>query len=248
MAKKFNSKTPFGVVFVLIAVLIGFFALNIAKNDVSVSVLSDQTGTVSERISSYIIKRNDLLYAETGARIIIVADHVSASDKDEYAEKLLENYRILGKETEKVLLLFVDSKDKTYGVFVGRDIERAFSEESVKAVLDAKLLPFLKQNDVAGGVDAAFKALLSTAEDYYGKDISGLNYDEYFKKSDSSPLSQSSAADKSLGFLKLSLRFIVIAAVVVVLLIAGLIAALMAAARSADRDDRARKQASKERK
>ena len=248
MAKKFNSKTPFGVVFVIIALVIGFFALNIANNNASVSVLADRTGTVSDRISSYIVKRNDLLYAETGARILIAVDHVSASDKDEYAENFLKNYRISEKETEKVLLLFVDSRDKTYGVFVGSDIARAFSEESVKAVLDAKLLPFLKQNDVAGGVDAAFKALLSTVEDYYGKDISGLNYDEYFKKSDSSPLSQSSAADRSLGFIKLSLKFIVIAAVVVVLLIAGLIAALMAAARSADRDDRARKQASKTRK
>ena len=200
----------------------------------------DEAGVLSEETEQEIISKNQELFEETGAQIVVVAvDFLGGDEIDDYAYMLFNSWGIGSEERNNGLLLLMAIGEDNYYSMAGYGIENYFDGAKLQDMLNQYLEPDFAAKDYDAGAKKFFQEALSEMESYYAG-----YHDEYTdqRAGDSPNMSYEedpyapSFTQRVLWFLSDAMEVVI--RVVVVLLLAAAIIGFLAARRGGPRPPR----------
>lgn len=128
----------------------------------------DSAGVLSDQTEKTIIKKNEELFNQCGAEVVIVAvDFLGGQDIDDYAEELFNLWGIGSSERNNGILLVMAIAEDNYYALSGYGIEDYFNGAKFRTLLD----DYLEDDFAAGRYDegalAFFKAVVDELDSYY---------------------------------------------------------------------------------
>lgn len=128
----------------------------------------DEAGVLSEETEQEIISKNQDLFEETGAQIVVVTvDFLDGETIDDYAYSLFNAWGIGSQERNNGLLLLMAIAEDNYYAMPGYGIEDYFDGAKLKDMLTQYLEPDFAAKDYDAGAKKFFDAALSDMETYY---------------------------------------------------------------------------------
>ena len=116
-----------------------------------------------------IVTRNDSLYAQTGAQLVVVTvDFLGSAAIDDYAYTLFNDWGIGDKDKNNGLLLLLAIGDDNYYALQGKGLEQELTAGELDDLLYEYLEPDFADKDYDAGVRKTFDALYSELESIYG--------------------------------------------------------------------------------
>lgn len=130
--------------------------------------VADYSNVIDAETESYIVDKNQKLYEETGAQIVIVTvDFIGSADIEDYAYTIINEWGVGSAERQNgiVLLLVIGNDD--YWITVGSGLERYLSAGDLGDILYDNLETDFANKDYDAGVKKTFDALLSRVYSIY---------------------------------------------------------------------------------
>ncbi len=116
-----------------------------------------------------IVTRNDSLYAQTGAQLVVVTvDFLGSAAIDDYAYTLFNDWGIGDKDKNNGLLLLLAIGDDNHYALQGKGLEQELTAGELDDLLYEYLEPDFADKDYDAGVRKTFDALYSELESIYG--------------------------------------------------------------------------------
>lgn len=151
----------------------------------------DSAGVLSDQTEKTIIKKNEELFSQCGAEVVIVAvDFLGGQEIDDYAEELFNFWGIGSSERNNGILLVMAIAEDNYYALSGYGIEDYFNGAKFRTLLD----DYLEDDFAAGRYDegalAFFNAVAEELESYYAgqdntPDVDYNNDDAYYYNNNS---------------------------------------------------------------
>jgi uncharacterized protein len=157
------------ILFILTAAIlpIGVFANDVPK-PADIFYVLDMSGVLKDDTINYIVEKNDLLYYETGAQIVVVTtDFVRNGDLEQYAYNLFNDWGIGSKQKNNGILLVLSIGDDDYFCMQGRGLENTLTSGTIGNMLEEYLEPDFAKQDYDAGVRKIFDALYSRVSALY---------------------------------------------------------------------------------
>lgn len=150
--------------FVLLAVLVGFNTLYAQYperpnpprlvNDFAGFLTSDEAGTLERKLVAY----ND----STSTQITIVGiTSLDGADKAQYATELGEKWGVGGKANDNGVVILISKEDRQVFIATGRGVEQYLPDAICKRIVTNKIIPYFKQGDFYGGLNAATDEMIA---------------------------------------------------------------------------------------
>lgn len=156
--------------FVLAAAVL---TMNIAAADVpepsDIFYVLDMSGVLEADTINYIVEKNDYLYAETGAQIVVVTvNFVRNGDLEQYAYNLFNEWGIGSKDKNNGVLLVLSTGDDDYFCMQGKGLEDSLTSGTIGNMLEEYLEPDFAKQEYDDGVRKIFDALFDRVSALYG--------------------------------------------------------------------------------
>lgn len=149
----------------------------------------DSAGVLSEKTEKAIIKKNEALFDQYGAEVVVVAvDFLGGQAIDDYAEELFNLWGIGSRERNNGILLVMAIAEDNYYALSGYGIEDYFDGAMFRNLLD----DYLEDDFAAGlydeGALAFFNAVAAELDSYYAgqEDVPDEDYGNDYYDGDSS--------------------------------------------------------------
>ena len=172
------------LIFVITAILfsclapLSAFAMVVPERPANQYVL-DNANVLSDSVERHIIQKNEKLFRDTGAQIVIVAvDFVSGNDMEEYAYEILKKWEIGSERNNGVLFVMAVKEDK-YWVMPGYGIENYLNTDMLMDIISDNRV---EENFDAGDYEAAALGFFDDVNDrliaYYDGYVDEYTYNE----------------------------------------------------------------------
>ena len=179
MMKLFSKKISlfFAALLVFVNVLQIPASASVPNRPWNQSVL-DSAGVLSDEFEQEINRKNQQLFADTGAEIAVVAvDFLGGMAIDDYAYDLFISWGIGSQERNNGLLLVLAIAEDDYYAMPGYGIEDVFTGSHLHAMLDEYLEDDFAAGNYEWGVEKFFDAAYTELSNYTYNDDYGADYD-----------------------------------------------------------------------
>lgn len=149
----------------LLALAWGIAALPAAAQDVlPVPALSarviDQTGTLEPAQREQLEARLAAFEQSKGTQIVVLlVPSTQPEDIAAYAQRVADSWKIGRRDIGDGLLIVVAKNDRRVRIEVAKTLEGAVPDIAARHIIDEALVPFFRQGDFAGGLNAAVDQL-----------------------------------------------------------------------------------------
>lgn len=165
-----------------LAVVLTIPALAVVPDRPENQYVLDEADVLSEETEQEIISKNQKLFEETGAQIVVVAvDFLDGEEIADYAYSLFNVWGIGSVERNNGLLLLMAIAEDNYYAMPGYGIEDYFDGAKLKDMLNEYLEPDFAAKDYDAGAKKFFDAALSEMENYYA------NYSDEYNTGNTDP-------------------------------------------------------------
>jgi len=140
--------------------------------------VADYAEVLSDATENTIISQNDLLYAQTGAQIVIVTVRYLEDDyyADEYAVKLFNEWSVGDSEKNNGILLLLVTEEGKGWLTQGSGIEAYLTNDDVDMMLEKYFWKKFDNGDFDGAVNSIFTELIEWYEDTYNFTLGDESY------------------------------------------------------------------------
>lgn len=150
------------LLFTLLMLLAGLPAQ--AQNVLPVPVLSSQvidtTGTLDDAQKTLLQNKLAALEKDKGAQVVILmVPTTQPEDIFSYANRVGNSWKIGRQDVGDGLLIVVAKDDRRMRIEVAKTLEGAVPDIAASHIIDDAMAPFFRQNDYAGGLNAAVDQL-----------------------------------------------------------------------------------------
>jgi len=212
-----------GLLAVLNLPVVTALALNIPE-PTDIFYVADYAGVLKQDTIDYIVSKNDALYDQTGAQIVIATvDFIDGADIEDYAYEMASKWAVGSAEKNNGVLLLLVIGEDNYWAVQGKGLESHLSSST----LGQLLYDYLEEDFAAGnyndGVRKVFDAIYSRLERIYGRvnDSTGQYQDQpdynnpgYEYSYDPSPSAAVSGSFGLWGFIIIIVVLVVVISVV----------------------------------
>lgn len=174
---------------VLLTLLSVFSFVKVAAEDFPAksnppSLVNDYTGTLDNKEIHALESKLVTFNQETSTQLtIVMVKSLNGYDKADYAQRLAQQWGIGQKDKNNGILILVKPKTASSRgeafIAVGYGLEGVVPDATAWDVVNREMIPRFKENDIAGGLDAATNVLIDltrgefTAEQYANAGKSG---------------------------------------------------------------------------
>ncbi len=177
MEKRFHKLLALCLTAVLAVTFLSLPVLAAVPDRPSNQYVLDSAGVLSDSTEQEIVSKNQRLFRETGAEIVVVAvDFLGGEDIDDYAYDLFNMWGIGSTERNNGLLLVLAIAEDNYYALPGYGIEDYFDGAKLDDILYEYLEPDFAAGDYEAGVKKVFAKFLSEMESYYQDDDGGESF------------------------------------------------------------------------
>ncbi len=148
-----------------VAVALILLAAGLAVADVPVPALqarvTDLTGTLSPAQQSKLEQVLAEFEARKGSQIaVLIIPTIQPEAIEQYAMRVAETWKLGRKGVDDGVLLLVAKEDRTLRIEVGYGLEGVIPDAVAKRVISEIIIPYFKQNDYFGGIEAGVNRLI----------------------------------------------------------------------------------------
>ncbi|GAA4357807.1 YgcG family protein [Variovorax defluvii] len=149
--------------FVLMAVaLAGAWAQELRPVPVLTARVIDQTGTLDAAQRAALEAKLQALEQQKGSQIVMLMVPTTApEDIASYANRVANAWRIGRREVGDGILVVVAKNDRRMRIEVAKTLEGAVPDIAAARIIDFAMKPRFRENDFAGGLDAAADQLIA---------------------------------------------------------------------------------------
>ena len=131
--------------------------------------VTDKAGVLSDSTKRNIVSKNDYLYSETGAQIVVVTvNSTGGLTREEYAYELANSWGIGDAEKNNGVLLLLDIGGQDAQCMQGRGLEDQLPTTTLSRILQEDLADDFFAGNYDAGVQKTFAALYSEVCAIYG--------------------------------------------------------------------------------
>jgi uncharacterized protein len=146
----------------LVAALAGAQAQNLLPVPSLDARVIDQTGTLSAAQRAALEARLQAFETQKGSQIVILmVPTTQPEDIATYAHRVGETWKIGRRTVGDGLLVIVAKNDRAMRIEVAKALEGAVPDVAAARIIDSVMAPRFRQNDFAGGLDAAADQLMA---------------------------------------------------------------------------------------
>ncbi|MGJ0492704.1 TPM domain-containing protein [Methylobacter sp.] len=147
------------------AVAVFLLAAGLAIADVPVPALqarvTDLTGTLSPAQQSRLEQVLMEFEARKGSQIaVLIIPTTQPEAIEQYAMRVAETWKLGRKDVDDGVLLLVAKEDRALRIEVGYGLEGVIPDAVAKRVISEIIIPYFKQNDYFGGIEAGVSRLI----------------------------------------------------------------------------------------
>ncbi len=130
--------------------------------------VADYADVLSEETETEIVSKNDVLYQQTGAQIVVVTvDFLDGNDIGDYAYRLFNDWEIGSEEKNNGLLLLLAIGEENYYALQGKGLEDRISSGDLDQILYDYLEEDFAAEDYDAGVQKVFSVFYDEISSYY---------------------------------------------------------------------------------
>lgn len=127
----------------------------------------DEAGVLSSAVEEQLTKKNETLFAATGAEIAVVCvDFLDGEDIDDFAYDVFNTWGVGSSERNNGLLLVLAIAEENYYAMPGYGIEDTFDGGALQEMLDAYLEDDFAAGNYESGVEKFFDAAYEILANY----------------------------------------------------------------------------------
>lgn len=131
--------------------------------------VADYAGVLTDDTCQEIVAKNDSLYAQCGAQVVVVTvDFLDGADIASYAYALFNDWGIGSAEENNGVLILLAIGEENYYMLQGKGLEEELSASVLQGILDEKMEPDFAKGDYDAAVLKTFGTVLDRLEDLYG--------------------------------------------------------------------------------
>lgn len=143
--------------------------------------VTDAAKILDSATEEYIVSKNQVLNATSGASIVVVTVDLLNADIVDYAYTIFNEWELGDAELNNGILLLVSTGDQDYYCMVGRGLEANFPIEELQQILDEDLEPDFAEGNYQQGIRTVFDSLYQYCVQLYNVDESSTsNTDQVF--------------------------------------------------------------------
>ena len=138
--------------------------------------VADYANVLTQETRDHIVMRNDELFAQTGAQIIVATiDFLDGYEIEDYAYAMFNEWKIGDKEKQNGVLLLLVIGEENYWVMQGKGLESTLSSSVLKNILMDDMEPYFAVGDYNTGVYQTFESIHKALEGNYGSIVDTPN-------------------------------------------------------------------------
>ena len=146
--------------------------------------VADYANVLDGDTIDYMVERNDLLYEQTGAQIVVLTvDFLDGVEIEDYAYAVFNNWGIGSADKNNGVLLLLVIGEENYWAVQGKGLENTLSSGTLGDILYDYLETDFAAGDYDAGVRKTFDALYQSLERIYGS-VSGSSDPNYYPGTD----------------------------------------------------------------
>ena len=193
---KHSVKCVFSVLLAIFILLLSTLSAMAFPEPTEDFYVADYAEVLSDATENMIISKNDLLFAQTGAQIVVVTVRYLEDGyyADEYAVKLFNDWGVGDSEKNNGILLLLVTEEGKGWLTQGSGIESRLSNDDVNTMLEKYFWKKFDKGDFDGAVETLFGELIEWYEDTYNFTLGDSSY------VDTSSTSKSSASTSKMLF------------------------------------------------
>jgi uncharacterized protein len=138
-------------------------------------LVNDFTGTLTEnqalQLETKLVAFNDSTSVQIAVVIVATLD---GYDKADYAQRLGQSWGVGGSKFDNGFVILVKPKtnEEPGQVFIatGYGVEQYVTDATAKEIVDIEMLPFFRQNDYFGGINASVDAIIGLVTGKFSQD------------------------------------------------------------------------------
>ncbi len=128
----------------------------------------DEANVIPDDIEADIISKNQQLFEQTGAQVVIVAvDFISGRDIEEYAYQIFNDWGVGSKERNNGVLFVMSTAEEDYWLMSGYGIEDFLTGAYLKNVLNTYVEPDFAVGDYGAAAQKLVDNMSATLTNYY---------------------------------------------------------------------------------
>lgn len=156
--------------FVMILMMISVNAYAyIAPDEISVT---DYAGIISSNAKSYINSKNDILFAQTEAKIVFVTtDNTDGLSTEDYAQAVYKDWNMEGYGRGNSIMIVLSVNNDDYSFVKGSGVRYAIDDSLIYEYIVESLEPHFDE----GNYDTAVLSMYNSLGSWYEKQYDGLD-------------------------------------------------------------------------
>ena len=139
--------------------------------------VTDAAKVLDSSCEEYIVSKNQVLNATSGASIVVVTVPLLHADIVDYAYTIFNEWELGDAELNNGILLLISTGDQDYYCMIGRGLESSLTADEISDLLYEYLEPDFASGNIQQGVRKVFDALYQRCVHLYNVDEDGVNTD-----------------------------------------------------------------------
>lgn len=120
----------------------------------------DQTGTLTEPQTTALIQKLALIETQRGAQVVVLIVPTTApEDIAAYGQRVADTWKVGRRDVGDGLVIVVAKNDRRINIEVAKTLEGPIPDVLAGRIINEQIKPAFKQNDYAGGLNAAVDRL-----------------------------------------------------------------------------------------
>lgn len=150
----------------LLVFLLGLVCLTPGLAEVEIPALerrvTDLTATLSQQQKNALEQRLAAFEQEKGSQIaVLIVPTTQPEDIAQYSIRVVEQWRLGRQGVDDGVLILLAKNDRTARIEVGYGLEGAIPDAKAKRIIEDVMLPYFRQGDFAGGLNASVDQLIA---------------------------------------------------------------------------------------
>jgi uncharacterized protein len=137
--------------------------------------VDDEAGVLSSQAAAGIDQKLQAFDQQQGSQVLVAIFKKLPPDEqlEDWTQRVAESWGVGRKKEDDGVVLFLFVADRAARIEVGYGLEGALTDLESKRILDAALLPRLREGDWDGGISAATDAIIAAIQGEYQPDPNG---------------------------------------------------------------------------
>ena len=134
--------------------------------------VNDFAGVIEPDTGAYIVLKNQSLYKQTGAQVVIATvDFTDGKPTDEYCNDMFDQWGIGDKNKNNGVLLLLSIGDDDYYMTVGPGLKKSLPPSAISQILNNNLEADFAAKDYNAGVRKTFDSVIARLDSIYGTTV-----------------------------------------------------------------------------